>query len=163
MNYALILQEGPALQALCYNEFNGQIEVQGSLPWSRSNTGWTESDLSNLLLYLDRTYGLDNQQRLSMALSAVLPSMRSYHPLKQYLEGLSWDGRPRADTLLVDYLGAEDSPYVRAVTALTLLGAVARVYEPGCKFDTALVTCGPRASANPHSSAGWAANTFPTA
>ena len=49
---------------------------------------------------------------------------------------------PRVDTLLVDYLGAEDTPYVRAVTRKTLIGAIQRVWEPGCKFDTVLVLDG---------------------
>lgn len=66
------------------------------------------------------------------------------HPIRDYLEALSWDGTPRLDTLLTDYLGAEDSPYTRAVTRKTFTAAVARIFEPGCKFDYVLVLAGPQ-------------------
>lgn len=68
----------------------------------------------------------------------------SIHPIKDYLEILSWDGVPRLDTLLVDYLGAEDTPYIRAVTRKTFTAAVARIFNPGCKFDFVLVLAGPQ-------------------
>ena len=55
-----------------------------------------------------------------------------------------WDGIPRVDTLLIDYLGAEDNPYVRAVTSKTLCAAICRVLNPGCKFATMLVLNGPQ-------------------
>ena len=70
---------------------------------------------------------------------------RSFHPIREYLEGLpEWDGIPRLEELLIDYLGAEDSPYTRAITKKTFTAAVARVMNPGCKFDCMLVLCGPQ-------------------
>ena len=75
---------------------------------------------------------------------ALVSSERLYHPVKEYLNGLSWDGTKRLENLLVDYLGAEDTPYVRAVTRKTLVAAVARIYEPGTKFDSILVLNGPQ-------------------
>ena len=78
------------------------------------------------------------------ALLAVVSSERRYHPVKEYLSALKWDGKERIDTLLVDYMGAEDTPYVRAVTRKMLCAAVARIYEPGIKFDSMLVLNGPQ-------------------
>ena len=69
---------------------------------------------------------------------------RIYHPIKNYFAGLTWDGVPRLDSLLIDYCGAEDNLYTRAVTRKTLCAAVARVYEPGRKFDSILVLSGPQ-------------------
>lgn len=70
---------------------------------------------------------------------------RAFHPIKEYLEALpEWDGTKRLESLLIDYLGAEDNSYVRAVTRKTLTAAVARVFEPGVKFDTVLVLSGPQ-------------------
>ena len=70
---------------------------------------------------------------------------RAFHPIRDYLNGLEpWDGVPRVETLLIDYLGAEDSAYVRAVTRKTLAAAVTRVMRPGCKFDYMLVLSGPQ-------------------
>jgi predicted P-loop ATPase len=63
----------------------------------------------------------------------------SFHPVRDYLEGLKWDGVQRLDDWLVTYGGAEDTLYVRAVGAITLIAAVRRVRKPGCKFDEMLV------------------------
>jgi predicted P-loop ATPase len=63
----------------------------------------------------------------------------SFHPIRDYLDGLVWDGTPRLDTLLIDHAGAEDSAYTRAVTAATFIAAAARVRKPGCKVDTMLI------------------------
>lgn len=78
------------------------------------------------------------------ALWAYLISNRRYHPIKQYLENLTWDNEERIDTLLIDSLGAEDTEYTRTVIRKTLIAAVKRVMEPGVKFDTVLVLCGPQ-------------------
>ena len=75
-------------------------------------------------------------------MTAFLTTNRRHHPIKDYLERLQWDGRERLDTILIDYLGAEDCRYTRMVTRKTLAAAVARVYEPGIKFDHVLVLCG---------------------
>lgn len=74
----------------------------------------------------------------------MVSAERLYHPIKEYFETLHWDGTERLDTLLIDYLGADDTRYVRAVTRKTLTAAVARVYEPGIKFDSILVLNGPQ-------------------
>jgi predicted P-loop ATPase len=67
---------------------------------------------------------------------------RSFHPVRDYLDELKWDGLQRLDSWLPRYLGADDSPYARAIGRLFMIGAVAavaRVYEPGCKMDYVLV------------------------
>ena len=66
------------------------------------------------------------------------------HPVRDYLRSLEWDGQPRAEMLFIDYLGAEDSRYTRAVTRKALIGAVARILRPGCKHDHMLVLVGPQ-------------------
>lgn len=66
-----------------------------------------------------------------------------YHPIRDYLEGLAWDRRPRIDRWLVDYMSAEDTPLTREFGRLMLLAAVRRVREPGAKFDEILVLEGP--------------------
>src|SRR5262249_9378427 len=66
----------------------------------------------------------------------------TYHPVKDYLAGLTWDGTPRLDTWLTTYCHVEHSPYVRAVGPKTLIAGVARVMEPGCKVDTITVLVG---------------------
>lgn len=89
-------------------------------------------------------YGIWSPAKFKDALLAVVSSDRLYHPIKEYFSGLAWDGTERVDTLLIDYFGAEDTPYTRAVIRKTLVAAVARIYEPGIKFDSILVLNGPQ-------------------
>jgi Virulence-associated protein E-like domain len=87
--------------------------------------------------------------RLSPAIGVVMEAVQTlanhhrFHPVRDYLDGLEWDGTPRIDSWLVSYGGAGDTPYTRAVGVLTLIAAVRRVREPGCKFDETLVLEGP--------------------
>ena len=62
-----------------------------------------------------------------------------FHPVQQYLRSVRWDGKPRVDELFSTYCGAESTLYHRAVAHNALLGAVARAFEPGCKFDFVVI------------------------
>lgn len=95
-------------------------------------------------MYLSETYGVYSPNKTADALNKVA-AKRKHHPIRDYLNELpAWDETPRLDTLLIDYLGAEDTAYVRAVTRKTLVAAVARVFVPGVKFDSVLVMDGPQ-------------------
>lgn len=96
-------------------------------------------------------YGIWSPTKFKDALLAVVSSDRLYHPIKDYFATLHWDGQERIDTLLIDYFGAKDSPYTRAVIRKTLVAAVARIYKPGVKFDSILVLNGPQEWENPPS------------
>lgn len=143
-NIAAIVRNDPNLQNIVYNEFKGMVDVIGPLPWKQVRPGWNDADLANAKLYFERVYGVWSPTKFKDALLAVVSAERLYHPVKEYLNGLTWDGTERLDTLLVDYMGADDTPYVRAVTRKTLCAAVARIYEPGIKFDSMLVLNGPQ-------------------
>ena len=106
--------------------------------------GWNDSDLANAKVYFERVYGIWSPTKFKDALLAVVSSDRLYHPIKDYFATLNWDGQERIDTLLIDYFGAEDTPYTRAVIRKTLVAAVARIYKPGVKFDSILVLNGPQ-------------------
>lgn len=105
---------------------------------------WTDSDDAGLRNYIDRIYkGLLNDSVFGDIFIERV-SINSYNPVKDYLNGLVWDGTPRLDTLFIDYLGAEDSPYNRAVCRKAFTAAVARAMNPGCKFDNMLILAGPQ-------------------
>lgn len=143
-NIALIIRNDGNFKNIVYNEFKDTIDVIGTLPWKQVKPGWNDSDLANAKVYFERVYGIWAPAKFKDALLAVVSSDRLYHPIKEYFSGLKWDGTKRVDTLLIDYFGAEDTPYTRAVIRKTLVAAAARIYEPGIKFDSILVLNGPQ-------------------
>ena len=147
-NLVLILRNDPNLSGIAYNAFYGTVVAREKLPWRKPSDWkgpiWSDEDDSSLRVYLENVYNLYTPQKLNDALAAVSHE-RVFHPVKDYLNGLGdWDGIPRLEELLIDYLGADDTAYVRVVTRKTLVAAVARVMNPGCKFDCMLVLCGPQ-------------------
>ena len=143
-NVVTILRHDPRLSGrLALNEMEHSIVAKKSLPW-RSVTGasqWVDADDAALRYYLERVYGIASKDRIFDAVN-VVASENKFHPVRDYLDGCAWDGVPRVETLLVDYLGAEDNAYTRAVTRKALAAAVARIYRPGCKFDYMLTIRG---------------------
>lgn len=97
-----------------------------------------DTDISIIKGRIERMHRIYNDAKLNDAIEQV-SSDNAFHPIKLYLESLTWDGVPRIDTFLVDYMGAEDNAYTREAFRKMLLAAVTRIYEPGRKFDTALV------------------------
>jgi predicted P-loop ATPase len=143
-NILTIIRNDPRLQGIAYNQMTHLLDVNGKLPWKQVKPGWNDSDLANLKMYFDKHYGIWSPAKIKDALLTAA-SERVFHPIKDYLEGLPvWDGAERLDNLLIDYLGAEDNPYTRAIMRKTLVAAVARIYEPGIKFDYILVLNGPQ-------------------
>ena len=144
-NVLLILQNDPALQGIMFNQLADNLEIRdGGVPWKKQGRFWRDADDAQLEAYLANAYTEFTKARILSAITKVADD-RAYHPVKAYLQQLpAWDGVKRVDTLLVDYLDASDTPYVRAVTRKTLCAAVQRVRHPGCKFDTVLVLCGPQ-------------------
>jgi predicted P-loop ATPase len=146
-NVSLILENDPLLVGIiAYNQFSDKLTARRCPPWSRPNEHkegrtWRDADDTELIEYITRIYGIKGKDVILNALSNVA-NRNAYHPVREYLDGLEWDGVPRLDTALIDYLDAPDTDYVRAVTRKTLVGAVARVMRPGCQFDTALVLSG---------------------
>ena len=143
-NITLILQNDPLLQNIVFNQQLDGMEIKGTVPWQHPSKYWRDADDAQLISYVDSHYGTFSQRNYQIAVTKVSDD-RSYHPIREYLDALSeWDKISRVDTLLIDYLGAEDNAYVRAVTRKTLCAAVRRVQEPGVKFDTMLVLNGPQ-------------------
>lgn len=143
-NIVQIIRHDVNLKPIVYNEFKSILDVVGELPWKQVKPGWGDADLACAKVYFERVYGIWSPTKFKDALLAVASAERTYHPIKNYFETIEWDGLERLDTILIDYLGAEDTSFVRAVTRKTLCAAVARVYEPGKKFDSILVLSGPQ-------------------
>ena len=144
-NIGLIMTHDENMRNIVFNQLADGMEVIGPIPWDHSETNfWRDADDAQLIFYVDQNYGTFSRANYDTAVSKCVDD-RKYHPIKDYFKTLpEWDHIPRVDTLLIDYLGAADNKYVRAVTRKTLCAAVTRVYHPGTKFDTMLVLNGPQ-------------------
>lgn len=141
-NLMLILENDENLKGIVFNQLADGMEIRGKVPWSHPAKFWRDADDAQLICYVDAAYGTFSARNYDIAVTKAVDD-RSYHPIREFFETLpDWDGVERADTLLVDYLGAEDTPYVRAVTRKELCAAYCRVYHPGIKFDSMIVLNG---------------------
>lgn len=143
-NLKLIIQNDPILRSIAFNQLADNMEISGPVPWEHPGKFWRDADDAQLICYVDDNYGTFSQTNYNIAVAKVVDD-RSYHPIRQMFEALpEWDKVPRVDTCMIDYLGASDTPYVRAVTRKTLCAAYKRVMVPGIKFDYMPVLNGPQ-------------------
>ena len=146
-NLLLIMQNDPQLKGVVFNQLSDGMEIRDDIapiPWKHPSKFWRDADDKQIISYIETRYGAFSNRNYDVAIGKVTDD-RSYHPIRDYLSSLpEWDRTPRIETLLIDYLGAPDNRYVRAVTRKTLCAAVKRVLQPGIKFDTMLVLNGPQ-------------------
>lgn len=144
-NIVTILRNDPLLKNKMYfDEFAIREAVKGSLPWrpkSKTAPYLTDADLAGLRFYLEATYGISSKAKTEDALTVVLQE-NTTHPVREYLSSVKWDGKPRLDTVFIDYLGVEDTELNRIFARRSLVACVARIFNPGCKFEYVLVLAG---------------------
>lgn len=170
-NIVIILENDPNLAGkISNNIFKGMPCIIQDVPWRRcrdhlNGEQWEDEDSAALTHYLETTYGIYSPGKLAAALSVVM-GRAAFHPVRDYLNRLRWDGKERAETLFIDCLGAEDNPYVRTVTRKWLTAAVARAMNPGCKFDNLVVLVGAQGIGKSYLGSrlgkGWFSDTFST-
>ncbi|MBQ7885263.1 MAG: virulence-associated protein E [Clostridia bacterium] len=124
-----------------YNILTGRIDICKPLWWERTTSAMNDTDFNYLMLYLENSYSLNHEKRIRKALS-VAAHQNQYHPIRDYLSCLEWDGTERIPYALHHFLGADVSDYTREVMKLFLMGAISRVFNPGCKFETMLCLVG---------------------
>jgi predicted P-loop ATPase len=131
-------------EAFAYNEFASKIMVMGKVPWGAADTARElhDHDLTSFSAWVFAKYWLNVKPGQILAGIAVEAKNHAFHPVREYLAGIAWDGTPRLDTWLQTHMGVADSPYARKVSAWFLMQAVKRVLEPGCKADYALLQVG---------------------
>lgn len=143
-NCLVVLKQDPSLKGkIRLDEFAHRLVVIDDLPWRGKDETpyWTDTDDACLRNYFATKYLIKGKGIIDDALQEVTQDNK-FHPVREYLRGLMWDGECRLDTLFIDYIGAEDTEYIRAVTRKWVCGAVARAMDPGVKFDTAIVLYG---------------------
>lgn len=134
-NCMVVLQRDPLLKGVIRkNELSGKIDVVGDLGWNRTSSSLTDTDVYQIQWYLEKNYGLKHDRNINKAMN-IVANENKYHPIREYLEHLRWDGKSRISSLLPKYLGADENTYTKEIMRLLMLAAIHRVYEPGCKFE----------------------------
>lgn len=145
-NITLIMQHDAKIgSAFQYNEFDRRRYVNRSMPWRLidSPEPMRDVDFSGTRNYIERLYGIGASGKIDDAM-ALEAERNRFHPIRDYLTALQWDGQQRIDMLLIDFFGAEDNQYTRAVIRKWMVAAVARIMQPGTKFDNLPILVDPK-------------------
>lgn len=170
-NINLILQNDQILKN-CYslNTFDFRRYILRNTPWRKIESLKTpepmrDVDYSGIRNYIECIYGINSSMKIDDAF-AIDVERRGFHPIQQYILSTQWDHINRVDTLLIDYFGCEDNAYTRAAIRKSLCAAVARVFEPGTKFDMVLILVGEQGTYKStflrKLGANWFSDTFTT-
>ena len=151
-NFLLVLRNDKVFESLRFNQLSYSPEhiVDGKLE------RWQDKDDSKARFYIEQKYKIHSREKLDDALR-ILFAEREYHPIKQIIEAVQWDGVPRLQTLFIKWLKCEDTPYIREVTRLVFAGGIHRLYNPGCKFDDVAVLIGTHQGEGKSTFARWLA------
>ena len=141
-NCLTVFQNDPLLSgAIAKNLLTERIDIIKPIGYHRTGTAITDTDMNYLLLYLEETYGLTSEKKIAAAIG-IVANENGYHPIRDYLNDLSWDGTERIRTCLHHFLGADSDQYTYEALRLFLLGAIHRAFHPGCKFEVMLCLVG---------------------
>ena len=151
-NFLLVLRNDKTFESLRFNQLSYSPEhvVNGKLE------RWQDKDDSRARFYIEQKYKIHSREKLDDALR-ILFAEREYHPIKQIIEAVEWDGAPRIQTLFIKWLKCEDTPYIREVTRLVFAGGIHRLYNAGCKFDDVAVLIGTKQGEGKSTFARWLA------
>ena len=151
-NFLLSLRKDKEFESLRFNQLSYAPEhiVDGKLE------RWQDKDDSRARFYIEQKYHIHNREKLDDALR-ILFAEREYHPIKQIIEAVKWDGVSRIQELFIKWLKCEDTPYIREVTRLVFAGGIHRLYNPGCKFDDVAVLIGTHQGEGKSTFARWLA------
>ena len=141
-NCLTVFQRDPLLSgAIAYNILTDRKDIIKPIGFHRDSTALNDTDMKYLLLYLEETYGLTNEKKIDNAIG-IVANENKYHPIRDYLSSLVWDGTERIRFCLRHFLGADTDDYTYEALKLFLLGAISRAFQPGCKFEIMLCLVG---------------------
>jgi predicted P-loop ATPase len=145
-NAMLLIENMPEMQGVFrFNALTREIEVTNLWPWDGADgRPLIDSDITNIMRWLESVGQFGITPAMALGAMQAVAERTSYNPLQDWLNGLHWDGIARIDRWMADYLGCEDSDYMRAISGKFLIGAVARAMQPGCRLDTMLILEGPQ-------------------
>lgn len=142
LNCVTVYEQDPTFAGkISRNLLTETDDIISPMPWQRVSTRFDDQDLPHVLLHFERYYGIRSEKSIQNGFR-VVASKHSVHPIRDYLNKLVWDGIPRVREALHHFLGAEVNDYNENCLRLFMMGAVKRVFDPGCKFELMLVLTG---------------------
>ena len=141
-NFILAMNYDPKLRQLIrLNELTERTDVTGNAFWIRDGVALTDTDKAYIKRYLEDTYSLTSEKTLENAIR-IMANEKRYHPIRDYLNTLQWDGEYRIRYVLHHFLGADTSDLTYECMKMFLMGALKRIFHKGCKFDYCLCLVG---------------------
>ena len=146
-NCLTVFQRDPVLAgAIAYNILTDRKDIIKPIGFHRESTALTDTDMKYLLLYLEETYGLTSEKKIETAIG-IVANENKYHPIRDFLNSLAWDGTERIRCCLRHFLGADVDDYTYEALKLFMLGAITRAFKPGSKFEIMLCLVGGQGAA----------------
>ena len=141
-NVVTVLEQDPKFKgAIRHNMMTDRNDIVKPLGWYRETSVLTDSDIDHIMLYLEENYSLTTEKKIKSAINVVAMENK-YHPIRDKLNSLKWDGKERIRDVLHHFLGADQNDYVYEAMKVFLLGAISRVFRPGTKFEYMLILVG---------------------
>ena len=141
-NCKLILEHDPLLKDVFrHNILTEQTDIVKPVWWERISPAFTDMDLNYIMLYLEETYGLTMDKIVQKSI-VHQADRNKYHPVRDYLNSLQWDGQERIRYVLHHFLGSPVDDLTYESMKMFLLGAIARAFRPGIKFEYMLCLVG---------------------
>lgn len=129
----------PLHKLIRYNTFTNKIEFRAPAPWHTPNSytpDWKDDDTKMVRTYFSEKFHWTVSEDTIWTAALKYAKEFEYHPVRDYFARIKWDGMSRLSGLFINYCGAADSDYVRDAGLRFMIGAVARIMQPGCKVDT---------------------------
>lgn len=138
-NARLILLDDPAWRGvIAFDEFARQTVARKRHPERGTTGAWTDFDDSAAAVWIAQKYNIDIPTRVVMEAVQLVAECNTFHPVRDYLKKLKWDGTPRVHNLLA-YFGAQETKYTKLIGIKFMVSAVARILKPGCKVDNVMI------------------------
>lgn len=144
VNLRLIFLHDERLSKIRYDRFTKKDITECEDFCNERDNRIDDESIGKIAIYIERTYGLQYSQPRILDMMKTTAKERGFNPVQEFITQAQWDGNNRIETAVIAYLGCEDNELTRAQTRKWFVGAVARAFNPGCKFDHILTLTGPQ-------------------
>ena len=144
-NLEIIVEYDDKMRTIWYDQFHERYVASENSPFRPRNSRFLDStSFADISRHLEEEYGFRiTSSSMEERILTLIDGKRAFHPIQNFILSEKWDCVPRVDTLLIDYLGAEDTQLNRLITRKWMAAVVARIFQSGTKFDHVLTLTGP--------------------